>query len=46
MEQRDQSDRSLSTKPHHGAVGADRLIELAIGECILECKGASTRKCD
>jgi hypothetical protein len=37
MVQRDQSDRSLSTKPHHGAVGADRFIKLAIGECILEC---------
>jgi hypothetical protein len=46
VEQRDQSERSLSAKPHHGALCADGFIELAIGECILERKCTSARECD
>ena len=46
MKERNQSDRSLSTKPHHRAVGADRFVEFSVGVRVLQCKGASTRKCD
>jgi hypothetical protein len=46
VEQRDQDDCSLSAKPHHGALCADRFIKLAIGECILERKCTAARERD